>query len=158
MHWLVKKVYFKTEKKSHISSDPLALFFICLFLEWLSKSFSPLLFISAFDTHIYIMYTWKICCGRYCVTSWYRTFSISKHPRRFDFKLGLVEPTFNWVCSMLGLSSLPERFFFFFFCFILLWGSCLPTFLLVEDPKFIFCAGVKSIKYCNLHIFSGHQY
>ena len=60
------------------------------------------------------------------------------------------------VCS--GFLVFQNVFFFFFFCFILLWGSCLPTFLLLEDPKFIFFAGVQSIKYCNLHIFSGHQY
>lgn len=136
MHWLVKKVYFKAVKKSHISSDPLALFFICLFLEWLQKSFSPLLFISAFDTHIYIMYTWKVCCGRYCVTSWYRTFSISKHRRRFDFKLGLVEPTFNWVCSMFGLSSLPERFSFFFALFFSEGLAYQPSFYLKTRSSF----------------------
>ena len=60
------------------------------------------------------------------------------------------------VCS--GFLVFQNVCFFCFFCFILLWGSCLPTFLLLEDPKFIFCAGVQSIKYCNLHIFSGHQY
>ena len=140
---------------------PLVLVFICLFLEWLQKRFSPLLFNSAFDTHIYIMYTRKVCCGRYCVTSWYRTFTIYTHRRRFDFKLGLVEPTFNWlvVCSgFLVYQNFFFFFFFFFFYFILLWGSCLPAFLLFEDPKFIFCAGVQSIKYCNLHNFNGHQY
>lgn len=116
----------------------------CFFLEWLRKRVSPMLFISAFNIRIYIRYTWKVCCGKYCITSWYRTFSILKHPRRFDFKLGLLEPTFNWICSIFGFSSLPKRFFFSLF---LLGGSCL-TFLLLR-PEVHFCAGVQSIKYCN---------